>query len=118
MTLHLRQMGFTDARTFMGPSSGKRQNIWPIGGHRNGVLEVRRGAPVTGAGGPAVAAAVDLGPAGVDRGLDGGDEAFLHAHAPRPRAVVGDLRIFVELPPDAVTDELPHERVPGALGDV
>src|SRR5262245_992007 len=117
MTLHFRQMGLTDARTFMD-SSGKRQDIRSVGRYRNGLLEVSREPSVARRSRPAVLTDVHLGPALVHHGLDREDEPLLEADAPGPGAVVRHLRILVELAADAVPDELPHEGVACLLGHV
>src|SRR5262245_6502371 len=98
--------------------SGKRQDIRSLGRHRNRVFEVRREAAVTGDRGPAVLADGALGPALVDHRLDREHEALLELRAPGARAVVRDLGLLVELAPDAVTDELADDGVPGPFGHV
>ncbi len=51
----------------------------------------------------------------IDHGLDGEHHAGLEARAGALAAIIGDLRLLVQLAPDAVADEFPHDAV--AIGD-
>src|SRR5688572_2811650 len=102
-----------------GPRRGAGRNGEHLAagrGHQHGVLPLRRQAVVLGHHGPAVGELPDLGLAGVDHRLDGEGHARLQREADAAPAVVEDLRLFVELPADAVPAELAHHAVAVLLG--
>src|SRR5215212_4470484 len=67
--------------------------------------------------GPAVGEAADAGPSGVDHRLDGEDHARLQLQSGTGPAVVQHLRLFVELPADAMPAELAHDGETLTLGE-
>src|SRR4051812_32714413 len=128
MTLHLGQMGLTDARTFMtvpgfgslmrrrkgsiaivgrvaGGRSCSSQDPGALVEDRDGVLEVRRELSVGGHRRPLIVEYLDVRGPGVYHRLHGDDKAALDAFSAARLTIVGDGRVLVHAPADAVADE-------------
>src|SRR5262245_65960769 len=101
-----------------GVRSGPAQDIGSVRHDGNGVLEVRREAPVPGRRGPPVVLHVYLGTPGIHHRLDREHQPLREPHPSGPGPVVRHLRVLVQAAPDAVADELAHEREARTLGDV
>src|SRR5262245_34893471 len=92
-----------------------RQHVRPVLGDRDGVLEVRRPAPVLGDRRPVVGQDLHLPRAHRHHRLDGQHHAGLHDLAGARVAEVRHLRVFVKRPPDAVAHERPDHAESMAL---
>src|SRR5229473_1354217 len=86
-----------------------RQNPRPVGGDRNGVLEVRRGAAVRCFRHPLIPHP-HFWTAGVHHRLDGDDHALLQPRAASLVTVVRQVGLVVHLRSDPVPHELTHHR--------
>src|ERR1022692_5182132 len=95
---------------------GSRQHFVPLVGDQHRVLPLRGKTVIRGHDGPAVGEAANAGAAGVDHRLDGENHPRLQLETGAGPAVVQDLRLFVELPPDAVTAEFPDDGKAVAFG--
>src|ERR1041385_2333139 len=119
MTLHLGQIGLTEARTFMncllwisGRRSGSRQHPRSLVRDRDRVLEVRGHRAIFGHGCPVIVEDLYVRGPGIYHGLYSDDKAGFHAFAAAGLAEIGHLRVLVHLFSRAVTDELGHDRIP------
>src|SRR5205823_8358380 len=86
-----------------------RQNPWPVGSDRHGMLEVRRGTAIGSFRDPLIPH-TNFRAASIDHRLDGDDHTFLQPRAAPFFAVVREIGLVVHLRADAVPDKLPHHR--------
>src|SRR5262245_9101179 len=96
MTLHLGQIGLTDARTFI-TLARLRSSKYPrsIVGDRDRVLEVRRHRAIFGHGRPVIVENLYLRGPGIYHGLDGNDKTGFHAFAAAGLAEIRHLRVLM-----------------------
>src|SRR6478609_12083309 len=94
------------------PWSGEGQDLGPVVGDEQGVLELRAGLPVAGDDGPVVVPHVPLAGAEVQHRLDGERHAGLDGLVVVQVLEVGDDQPGVERGADAVPGELAYDAVP------
>src|SRR6516225_6869205 len=90
------------------------QNPRTVGGHRDGVLEMRRRAAIRGFRYP-FATHLHFRPAGVHHRFDGDHHAFLQTRSASRFPVVRKIGFIMHPGSDAVSHKLPHHRVPVLL---
>src|SRR5207248_3351402 len=82
------------------------QGFWLILGDQDRVLEVRRRQPICGAHRPAILKQADGASTHVDHRLNCERHSGLESRTASTFAIVWDLRLFMQLPSDAVSYKL------------
>ena len=92
------------------------QNERPIFGDCDGMLEMGRGFFVRSDDGPLITEDLHLGSTEIDHRFNRQDEPFDQPWRGLPLHIIGNLRRFVQIRADTVTDELADDRKTSLLG--